>query len=119
MCSARNVGGPPTHFSACHAAYSRRAASSPPPALSPLIVVLAALPLIVVLAAAPARKCVVVRSVTARDAYIGRDPAHREAALWLVVQRHDKLCAIVSLADQRLVPADERRSRQCGRRDAI
>src|SRR5262249_20319004 len=97
----------------------RRAAPSPPPALSPRIVVLVALPLIVVLAAAPAGKSSVVPAVSARDADIGRGPAHREAALWLVVQRHDKLRAIVRLAVQWLVRDDERGSRQCGRRDLI
>src|SRR5262249_4143936 len=64
--------------------HSRRAASSPPPAapaLSPLIVVLAA--------AAPGRKSTVVPAVSVRDAYIG-GLAHGEAALWLIVQRHDK-----------------------------
>ena len=138
-------------------ACTRLAASSPPPALSPLIVVLAALPLaalplnvglaalplIVVLAALPlnvglaalslivalaalllkvglaalllkeglgalprigglttepAHESEVAPGVTARDAHFGRGPAHREPALWLVVQRHHKLRAIVSLA---------------------
>src|SRR6516225_124388 len=96
-------GGPPTP-------YSRRDASSPPPALSPLMVVLAA---------EPAHESEVAPGATARDAYIGRGPAHREAALRLVVQRHNRLRAIVSLAVQRLVRDDERGSRQCGRRDAI
>src|SRR5882672_12492856 len=94
-----------------------RAAPSSPPALSPLIVVGAALPLTVVLSAAPGRKSTVVPA--ACDAHIGRGLAHREAALWLVVQRHDKLRAIVRLAVQRLVRDDERGFRPCGRRDAI
>src|SRR5262249_21635545 len=98
-----------SEFSSKRAKCRALASSSPPPARSPLIVVLAALPLIVIRAAAPARKSVVVRSVTARDAYIGRGPAHREAALWLVVQRYDEFRAIVSLAVQRLVRNDERR----------
>src|SRR5262245_61075931 len=85
-------------------------ASSPPPALSPLIVVLAA--------AAPGRKSSVVPGVSARDADVG-GLAHREATLWLVVQRHDKLRALVSFTVQRLVRDDERGSRECGRRDAI
>jgi hypothetical protein len=89
---------------------SPRAASSLPPALSPLTVVLAA---------EPARKSVVVPGIAARDAYFGRGPAHCEAALWLVMQCHHKLRAIVSLAVQRLVRDDERGSRQCGGRDAI
>src|SRR5258705_3173478 len=91
--------------------YSRRTAPSPSPALSPLIVVLAA--------AAPGRKSTVVPAVSARDAYIARGLAHREAALWLVVQCHDKLRAVVRLAVQRLVRDDERGFRPCGRRDAI
>src|SRR5258705_3619424 len=79
--------------------YSRRTAPSPSPALSPLIVVLAA--------AAPGRKSTVVPAVSTRDAYIARGLAHREAALWLVVQRHAKLRAIVRLAVQRLFPHGE------------
>jgi hypothetical protein len=85
------------HFSACRPAYSRRAASSPP-ALLPLIIVLAVLPRIVELAAAPARIAiwgvpvapaieaeeVVVPGVTAGNGDLGR-AAHREAALRPVV----------------------------------
>src|ERR1044072_3549097 len=67
------------------------------PALSPLIIVLAA--------AAPGRKSTVVQAVSARDAHVG-SLAHREAALGLVVQRHDKLGALVRLAVQRLVRGD-------------
>src|SRR5882724_9676774 len=127
MCAARKrrrVAIP--HFPACHAVYSRRAAFLPQ-ALWPLIIVLAGLPRIVVLAAAPVHivkletpaapaEAVVV---TARGANIARAPAHREAAVWLVVQHHDELRAIIRLAVQRLVRDDERRSRQCGRRDTI
>src|SRR5262249_59537105 len=97
-----------------------RAACSPPPALAALIVVLAALALIVVRAAAPGAEAeTVVVAIAARDAGVGRGPAHCEAALWLVVQRQDKLRAIVRLAVQRFVRDDDRGSRQCGRRDAI
>src|SRR5262249_58299157 len=97
-----------------------RAACSPPPALAALIVVLAALALIVVRAAAPGAEAeTVVVAMAPRDAGVGRGPAHREAALWLVVQRQDKLRAIVRLAVQRLVRDDDRGSRQCGRRDPI
>ena len=48
-----------------------------------------------------------------------RHLARDEAALRLVVQRNDELRAIVGLAVQRLVRNDDRRSRQCGRRDAV
>jgi len=87
------------------AAFPRSAGSSPLP-----------LPLIIVLAAALARRGVlgvriapakgaekVVPAATARNAKIVLVPAHRKAALWLVVQYHDELRAIVSLAVQRLV----------------
>src|SRR5260370_30564300 len=109
------------------AAYSRRAASSPPARL-PLIIVLAVLPRIVERAAAPARIAiggvpvapaieadeVVVPGVAARNG-----AAHREAALRLVVQRHDELRTIVGLAVQRLIRDGDHGSRQCGRRDAL
>src|SRR3984957_5647391 len=107
------------HFSARHAAYRRGAASSP---LPPIIVLAAAVlarrdPLGVRIA--PVKGAEEVVQAAARDADIVRALAHREAALWLIVQHHDELRAIVSLAVQRLVRDDERGSRQCGRRDAI
>src|SRR5262245_1998432 len=89
------------------------AASSPSPAapaLSPLIVGLAA--------AAPGRKATVVPAIAARDAHVW-GLAHREAALWLVVQRHDKLRTLVRLTVQRLIRDDDGGARQCSRRDAI
>ena len=42
-----------------------------------------------------------------------------EATLGLIAQHRDKLGAIVGLGAQRLVRDDDRRSRQCGRPDAI
>jgi hypothetical protein len=103
------------------AAFPRSAGSSPLPLL-----------LIILLAAALARRGVlgvriapakgaekVVPAATARDAEIVLALAHRKAALWLIVQDHDELRAIVGLAVQRLVGNDERGSRQCGRADAI
>src|SRR6516162_9513595 len=98
-------------FPACHAACSRRAASSKP-ALWPLIIVPIVLPRIVVLAAAPERivetPATPAEVVTARDADIGRARAVDDAALRLVVQRNDELRAIIGLAVQRLVRNDER-----------
>src|ERR1700693_5509898 len=86
----------------------------------------------IVLAAAPARiaslgtpialekgaEAVVVPAVAARNVDIDRKPARHEAALGLVVQHRDELGAIIGLATQRLVRDDDRRSRQCSRRDA-
>src|SRR5580693_5383153 len=111
------------HLPACHAACSRRAASSKP-ALWPLIIVPIVLPRIGVLAAAPERIVETPATpaeevVTARDAEIGRARAVDDAALRLVVQRNDELRAIIGLAVQRLVRNDERGPRQCGWRDAI
>src|SRR4029077_85853 len=90
---------------ACDAVYSRRDASSPP-ALLPLIIILAVLPRIIVLATAPGR--IVKRGtptapaeavvVTARGANIGRAPSHCEAALWLVVHRRYDLRVIIRLS---------------------
>src|SRR4249920_46566 len=108
MRSAGNRAGRHCAFPACHAACSRRAASSPP-ALWPLIIV-AAPGRIVETPATPAEAEV----VTARDAEIGRARAVDDAALRLVVQRNDELRAIVGLAVQRLVRNDERGPRQCG-----
>jgi hypothetical protein len=110
-----------------------------PRALLPLIIVLAVLELIEVLAAEPARivrlevpvvapavgaefvvGCGLPRTgVPVRDTETARVPTHRQAALRLVMQHHDELCAIVTLPVQRLVGDDERGSRQYGRRDAI
>ena len=42
-----------------------------------------------------------------------------EAALGVVAQDRDELCAIVGLGAQALVRDDDRRPRQCGRRDAV
>src|SRR4051812_21925711 len=99
MRSAGNRAGRHCAFPACHAACSRRAASSPPALETP---------------ATPAEA-----DVTARDAEIGRARAVDDAALRLVVQRNDELGAIIGLAVQRLVRNDERGPRQCGWRDAI
>src|SRR5215468_6525776 len=121
MHSAENRAGRHYAFPACHAACSRRAASSKP-ALWPLPIVL---PRIVVLAAAPERVVETPATpaeaevVTARDADIGRARAVDDAALRLVVQRNDELRAIIGLAVQRLVRNDERGPRQYGWRDAI
>src|SRR6476646_2240405 len=90
--------------------------------LSLIIVLAAALPRGGVLRVriAPAKGAEkVVPSATARDAEIVLAPAHRKTALRLIVQYHDELRAIVSLAVQGLVRNDERGSRQCGRRDAV
>src|SRR5690242_13742189 len=48
-----------------------------------------------------------------------RRPARYEAALRLVAQHGNKLGAVVGLPAQRLVRDNDRRSRQCGRRDTI
>src|SRR5271157_4657739 len=112
MRSAGNRAGRHYAFPACHAACSRRAASSPP-ALWPLII---APGRIVETPATPAEEAEVV---TARDAEIGRARAVDDAALRLVVQRNDELRTIIGLAVQRLVRNDERGPRQCGWRDAI
>src|ERR1700682_2669439 len=101
MRSAGNRAGRHCAFPACHAACSRRAASSPP-ALWPLIIVPPGR--IVETPATPAEAEV----VTARDADIGRTRAVDDAALRLVVQRNDELRAIIGLAVQRLVRNDER-----------
>src|SRR3954468_16559840 len=97
-----------------------------PPVLLPRIKILAVGPRIIVLATVPRR---VVKGgtpspqpdpvVTARAANIGWTSAHRQAALWLVVQRHDEFCVGIRLSVKRLVRNDERRSRQCVRRDTI
>src|ERR1700738_159823 len=105
MRSAGNRAGRHCAFPACHAACSRRAASSPP-ALWPLII-------------APGRIVETPATPAEADADIGRARAVDDAALRLVVQRNDELRAIVVLAVQRLVRNDERGPRQCGWRDAI
>src|SRR5258707_4541246 len=116
MRSAGNRAGRHCAFPSCHAACSRRAASSPP-TLWRLIIVPIVLPRIVVLAAAPGR--IVETPATPAtpaeaDADIGRARAVDDAALRLGVQRNDGLRAIGGLAVQRLVRNDERRPRQCG-----
>src|SRR5712692_2240621 len=100
MRSAGNRAGRHCAFPACHAACSRRDASSPP-ALWPLII---APGRIVETPATPA-------TPAEADADIGRARAVDDAALRLVVQRNDELRAIVGLAVQRLVRNDERRPR--------
>src|SRR6202048_3584694 len=100
MRSAGNRAGRHCAFPACHAACSRRAASSPP-ALWPLII-------------APGRIVETPATPAEADADIGRARAVDDAALRLVVQRNDELRAIVGLAVQRLVRNDERGPRQCG-----
>src|SRR5258706_8851640 len=118
MRSAGNRAGRHCAFPSCHAACSRRAASSPP-ALWRLIIVPIVLPRIVVLAAAPGRIVETPATPAEAEADIGRARAVDDAALRLVVQRKDELRAIVGLAVQRLVRNDERGPRQCGWRDAI
>src|SRR6266852_145029 len=105
MRSAGNRAGRHCAFPACHAACSRRAASSPP-AQWPLIIV----PIVVETPPATPAEA----DVTARDAEIGRARAVDDAALRLVVQRNDELGAIIGLAVQRLIRNDERGPRQCG-----
>ena len=50
---------------------------------------------------------------------IARSPAGDEAALGVVAEDRDELGAIVGLGAQGLVRDDDRRPRQCGRRDAV
>src|SRR5262245_53517113 len=89
---------------------SRRAASSPPALLRPLIG-LAAAPGRIAEPATPAEADVVTGRRRAR--------AVEDAALRLVAQRNDELRAIVGLLVQRFVRNDERGPRQCGRRDVV
>src|SRR6516165_837594 len=83
----------------CVPAGQLASAALSPPALWPLIVALAALPRIVI-AAAPARiaKRETPAAPEAAGAKIARGPAHREAALRLVVQHDDELGVIIGLA---------------------
>src|SRR5260370_35178761 len=107
MRSAGNRAGRHSAFPACHAACSRRAASSPP-ALWALIIVPIVLPRIVVLAAARGRIVEETPATPAEAAAdLGRARAVHDAALRLVIQRKDELRALVGLPVQRL-------GRNCG-----
>src|SRR6516225_533312 len=64
-------------------------------------------------------EAVVAPVVATRNGEIDRRLTIQKAALGLVVEHGDELGAIVGLAAQRLVRDDDRRSRQCGRYDAI
>ena len=63
-------------------------------------------------------EAVVVPAVALKEGF-SRRLARYEAALGLIAQHRDKFGAIVGLGAQRLVRDDDRRSRQCGRPNAI